>query len=77
MGCRWIEALLAIVIIVFAYPKLVDWNNEWVIIAAAALILLHVLFCSKCCSGTYDANIKSMPVKRAAPARKAKKRKRR
>ena len=67
--CKWCQAILAIVIIVFAYPGLVDWNNEWVIIVAAALILLQGLFCSK----SYE----TMPEKRAMPARKTKKRNRR
>ena len=58
MGCRWLEAILAVVIIVFAYWPTMIWTNpmwsEWVVIVSAALLLLHALFCMKCkgvCSG--------------------------
>jgi len=71
--CKICQAILAIVIIVFAYPGLVEWNNEWVIIVAAVLILFHTLGCRNCCSKSYE----TMPVKRAAPARKSSKRRKR
>ncbi|MEK6760455.1 MAG: hypothetical protein AABX93_00875 [Nanoarchaeota archaeon] len=51
MGCRWLEALLAVVIIVFAYwPTMVFSANisMWIVIAAAAVLLVHALFCDKC-----------------------------
>ena len=51
MGCRWIEALLAIVIIVFT-----KWSgmiftgtvSMWIVIVSAVLLLLHALFCKHC-----------------------------
>jgi len=57
MGCRWLEALLAIVIISFTYwPTMVFSANTsmWIVIGAAAVLLVHSLFCDKCkglCSG--------------------------
>jgi len=57
MGCRWLEAILAVVIIVFAYwPTVVvsQQTSTWIVIVSAALLLLHALFCMKCkgvCSG--------------------------
>ena len=51
MGCRWLEALLAVVIIVFTkWPTMVLSANSsmWVVIVAAAVLLVHSLFCDKC-----------------------------
>ena len=51
MGCRWLEALLAIVIMAFTYwPTMVFTANTstWIVIAAAAVLLVHSLFCHKC-----------------------------
>lgn len=47
-NCMWVEFVLAVVILVFAiWPGIVSWSN-WVIIVAAALLLIHALSCSKC-----------------------------
>ena len=58
MSCRWSELLLAIVIIVFT-----QWNtaffsaaiSKWIVIVAAAVLVVHSLLCHKChglfCSG--------------------------
>ncbi|MBI4116427.1 hypothetical protein HY449_01645 [Candidatus Pacearchaeota archaeon] len=51
MGCRWIEAILAVLIIVFTW-----WPTQilsavvsmWVVIVSAALLLVHALFCKNC-----------------------------
>lgn len=44
--CNWVEAILAIIIIVFAYVATA--SSKWVVIIAALLLLLHALFCKKC-----------------------------
>jgi len=43
--CNWVEAILAIIIIVFAY---MPGSSKWVIIIAAILLLLHALICKNC-----------------------------
>jgi hypothetical protein len=49
--CKWCEAVLAVVIIVLAWPKLIVWQYyAWVIIISAALILVHRFGC-RCCGG--------------------------
>lgn len=51
MGCRWLEAILALVIIVFTYwPTMLfsTMTSEWIVIVAAVLLLIHALFCAKC-----------------------------
>ena len=44
--CNWVEAILAIVIIIFAYS--VSDSSKWVVIIAGILLLLHALFCKMC-----------------------------
>lgn len=44
--CNWVESVLAIIIIIFAY--MASASSKWVIIIAALLLLLHALFCKKC-----------------------------
>ena len=44
--CNWVEAVLAIVIVVFAYSA--GASSKWVVIVAALLLLLHALLCKKC-----------------------------
>ncbi len=57
MSCRWCELLLAVVIIVFT-----QWNTQffsamtskWIVLVAAAVLLVHSLLCHKCqglCAG--------------------------
>ena len=51
MGCRWIEAILAVLVIVFTW-----WPSQilsaavsmWIVIVSAALLLVHALFCKNC-----------------------------
>lgn len=46
MNCKWIEILLAIVAIVFTlWPTA---YSKWVVVIAAALILIHALSCKMC-----------------------------
>ncbi|MEK6846624.1 MAG: hypothetical protein AABY16_00485 [Nanoarchaeota archaeon] len=44
--CNWTEAILAIVIIVFAFVR--SASAKWVVIVAAVLLLIHSLTCKKC-----------------------------
>ncbi|MEK6914947.1 MAG: hypothetical protein AABW89_00195 [Nanoarchaeota archaeon] len=44
--CNWVGAILAIIIIVFAY--MASASSRWVIIIAALLLLLHAMMCKKC-----------------------------
>ncbi len=44
--CNWVESVLAVVIIIFAY--IANSSSQWVIIIAALLLLLHALLCKKC-----------------------------
>jgi len=50
-GCRWVEGLLAVLILVFViwptqiFSYAVSW---WIVVVSAALILIHSLFCRKC-----------------------------
>ena len=50
-NCKWTESVLAIVIIVFAlWPALISSAvvGKWIVIVAAALILIHGLACNHC-----------------------------
>lgn len=49
MNCKWIEAILAVIIIVFANSSWV--YATWIIIVAAAIILIHALTCKTCYKG--------------------------
>ncbi|MBS3083672.1 hypothetical protein J4423_02605 [Candidatus Pacearchaeota archaeon] len=44
--CNWVEAVLAIIIILFTY--MAKASSKWVVIIAALLLLLHALMCKKC-----------------------------
>ena len=47
--CKWAEVILAIIIIVLAWPGLINWQySAWTIVIAGILILIHTLFCRKC-----------------------------
>ena len=43
--CTWTNTILAVVIIVFSF---VDWYSQWIIVAAAALILIHAFVHKSC-----------------------------
>jgi len=70
--CRWIMSILSIVIIVLAiWPSIIgSVASTWVIVAAAALILLHGFRCKAC------ANCESCGTSLTGkvPARKSKRR---
>ncbi|MBI5803302.1 hypothetical protein HY448_01295 [Candidatus Pacearchaeota archaeon] len=51
MKCRWLEAVLAALILVFSlWPTqiLSAMYSWWVVVVSAALLLVHSLFCHKC-----------------------------
>ena len=50
--CNWTEAILAIVIIVFALVQ--SASAKWIVLVAAVLLLIHSLMCKKCKMG-YDS----------------------
>lgn len=51
MGCRWCEAILAVLIIIFAlWPTQIfsATVSMWIVVVSAALLLIHAFFCRKC-----------------------------
>ena len=46
MNCKWLEVVLALIVIVFAVWQ--SMYSQWVIVIAAAIILLHALMCKSC-----------------------------
>jgi len=55
-NCKWTQTVLALAILVFSLFVSVSWG-KWVIVVAAALLLVHSWSCKNCCkTGT-----KSMP----------------
>jgi general stress protein CsbA len=68
MGCKcnWVESVLAIVIIVFAWMQGVSGTNMWIIVVAAVLLLLHALMCKKCksCETPMGSVGKTSPARR-------------
>lgn len=46
MNCNWVEAVLSVLIIVFAWLQ--TSYSQWIIIVAAALLLIHTLSCKNC-----------------------------
>lgn len=45
-NCKWVESALAIIIIVFAF---IDKSySQWIIVIAAALLLIHSWTCKSC-----------------------------
>lgn len=55
--CKWIELVLAVVILVFTiWPSqiLSTGISWWLVVIAAVLLVVHSLFCNKCggvCAG--------------------------
>lgn len=57
MNCKWIEAILAVLIIVLAGSS---WEYAtWVVIIAAAGILIHALTCKTCHMGHHGTSVVS------------------
>lgn len=50
MNCKWIEAVMAVLIIFFSFYEWV--YSTWVVVIAALILLVHVLIC-KVCYGNY------------------------
>jgi hypothetical protein len=48
-NCKWCEAILSILIIIFALVETA--SSKWIIFAAAVILLIHAIFCHKgnCC----------------------------
>lgn len=44
--CNWVEAVLAVVIIIFAYRS--SGGPLWIVVVAGVLLLLHALLCKMC-----------------------------
>lgn len=57
-NCQITEALLAVIILVFSF---VSWYSQWIIVVAAAILLIHSVSCKSC---------KSCDMGMAKPARK-------
>ncbi|MFH1325810.1 MAG: hypothetical protein ABIH49_03540 [archaeon] len=78
MYCRWTEAVLAIVIIVFTWwptQILSAMVSKWIVIVAAAYLLLHAFTC-KHCKGIM-MGMKSKPASRTTRVRSKRSRRRR
>lgn len=51
MNCGWIQAVLAVLILVFAFwpTQIVSSTvSMWIVIVSAALLLIHAVVCMKC-----------------------------
>jgi hypothetical protein len=48
-NCKWTEIVLGLIIIVFAWPELINvaWA-AWVVIISGALLIVHALKCGNC-----------------------------
>ena len=73
MNCKYMSAILAIVVLVFSFWSVtwINWlTSEWIIVAAAALIFLHEIMPRNCCRATMPVKA---PMKKKAVKRKKKK----
>jgi len=50
-NCRWWNAFLALVVVVFTIWTPATWT-KWLVVAAGAIILAHAFGCCKCSCGT-------------------------
>ena len=46
----WCEAILAIIIIVFAFLDQFSWS-KWVVVIAGVILLIHSFSCNSCFAG--------------------------
>ena len=60
--CNWVEAILAIVIILFAFVA--GSSSKWIIVIAAIILFLHAVICKKCNTCGYAIETHSMKKKR-------------
>jgi len=44
----WCELIVAIVVIVFGWPGLINWYNNWILVGAGVVLLIHSFACKKC-----------------------------
>ena len=66
-NCKWVEVVLAIVILVFTF-----WStavSQWLVAIAAVLLLIHALMCKNCAKCEPDTG-------KASKGKSTKKRKR-
>lgn len=76
-NCRWTEFVLAIIILVFTiWPTQIfpSMASMWIVIVAAALLLLHSIFHHRCNCATcrpVGGRMSSAPGTTARPAKKA------
>lgn len=71
MSCKWVEGVLAIIVIVFAL-----WQtsaSKVILVIAGALFLIHALSCRKCGGACYGGDNSEMMMK--APKRSTRKKK--
>lgn len=48
-NCKWTETILAVVIIVFAWPGLINWMySGWLLVIVGVLLLIHAWKCKNC-----------------------------
>ncbi len=63
----WCELIVAIVVIVFGWPGLIDFYNGWILVAAGVVLAIHSFTCKKCfphSSMMAMKEMKSMPKRR-------------
>lgn len=61
MNCKWVEALAAILVLVFTFWP--QSYSKWVIVIAALVVLGHALFCNWCHHGHHGMKAE-MPAKK-------------
>lgn len=51
-NCKWIESVLALVVLVFAvWPDMLGLVvSKWIVIVAAVLLFIHAWTCKSCCN---------------------------
>ena len=47
-NCKWTEAIIGIVIIVFVWWQVGTSVSQWIVTVAAALLILHAFRCDNC-----------------------------
>ncbi|MEX0932814.1 MAG: hypothetical protein WDZ77_01815 [Candidatus Pacearchaeota archaeon] len=60
--CKWVEVVLALVVLIFTIWSgqiLSTQVSEWLVVIAAALLLIHSLACKKCFGGMKSSTSKS------------------
>ena len=60
----WCEAIIAVVVIVFALLINTWTSSQWVLVIAGIILLIHSFTCKKCFSGHGMAMKTTMPARR-------------